>query len=111
MFLLKVLVFLVCVIVVIIAAFAAWFAFQTRPRRRREPGFEYVWVEDDGGARELDAGEQEYLNTKFEPFDGARPYIKFRYDSLTPDGRPSGYLRRRQLPKKIPIRPAPAGEE
>jgi hypothetical protein len=109
-FLLKIVAFVICVVLLIIVAFGVWFAFQTRPRRKREPGFEYVYVEDDGNARELDAEEREYLNTKFEPGDGARPYIKFRYESLTPDGRLSGYLRRRQLPKGIPIRQAPAGE-
>ena len=110
MFLLKILAFLVCVVLLAVLAFAAWFAFQTRSRRRREPGFEYIYVEDDGGARELDADEREYLNTKFHPADGARPYIKFRYESLTPDGRLSGYLRRRQLPKGIAIRPASDAE-
>ena len=67
-------------------------------------GFEYVYVEDDGNARELNAEEREYLSTKFEGGDGARPYIKLRYESLTPDGRLSGYLRRRRLPKSIPVR-------
>lgn len=79
-------------------------AFQMRSRRRREPGFEYIYVEEDGSARELDDDEKDYLNTKFHPADGARPYIKFQYESLTPDGLISGYLRRRQLPKDIPIR-------
>ena len=86
-----------------IGLFAVWFAIKTRPRRRRELGFEFIYVEDDGNARELDSDEREYLNTEFLPGDGARPYIKFRYESLTPDGRVSGYLRRRQLPKGIPI--------
>lgn len=93
-----------------IAVFALWFAIRARPRRRREPGFEYVYVEDDGGARELNTDEREYLSTKFHPADGARPYIKFRYKSLTPDGMLSGYLRRRQLPKDVVIRQAPTGE-
>jgi len=85
--------------------FIAWFALQIRPRRRREPGFIYVYVNDDGSARELTADEREYLNTEFHGADGARPYIKFRYESLTPDLRIRGYLRRRQLPKRIRISP------
>ena len=99
------------ILVVGIGAFAVWFAIKTRPLRRREPGFEYIYVEDDGNARELDADEAEYLNTKFLPGDGARPYIKFRYESLTPDGRLSGYLRRRQLPKGIPVHQARVSEQ
>ena len=101
-----------CVLVILgsgVGVFALWFAIKTRSRRREEPGFEYIYVDDDGNARELDADEKEYLNTKFLFGDGARPYIKFRYESLTPDGRLSGYLRRRQLPKRIPVGPASAG--
>ena len=109
MFLLKILAFIVCSVVLIILAYVAWVFFQTRPRRRLEPGFEYVWVEDDGNARELTADEMEYLKTEFEPGDSGRPYIKFRYESLTPDGRMVGYLRRRQLPQDKLIRPAPSG--
>ena len=107
---LKALAFVVCVIIAGFLMFIAWFLFQSRPRRRREPGFPYVFVDDDGNATELDADQQEYLMTKFHPADGARPYIKFRYESRTPDGRLSGYLRRRQLPKRIPIRPATTSE-
>lgn len=81
------------------------YAFETRPRRKREPGFEYIYVEDYGSARELDAQEREYLNTKFHGGDGNRPYIKTQYESLTPNGLLRGYLRRRQLPKDIPIHP------
>jgi hypothetical protein len=104
---LKAIGFVLGLILLVIVGFVAWFMFQTRPRRRREPGFEFIYVNDDGSARELDADEREYLNTKFEPVDGARPYIKFRYESLTPDGRINGYLRRRQLPRRIKINAAP----
>ncbi|MDQ3820313.1 MAG: hypothetical protein M3362_21885 [Acidobacteriota bacterium] len=107
MALLKIAAVLVVILLVIIAAFIVWFAFQVRPRRKREPGFEYVYVESDGSARELDADEREYLNTKFDPTDGARPYIKTKYESRDGWGKLSGYLRRRQLPKGIPVRPAP----
>jgi hypothetical protein len=95
--------FVVALIFLAILGLVGWFMFQTRPRRRREPGFEFIYVKDDGSARELDSDEREYLNTKFDPADGGRPYIKFRYESLTPDGRISGYLRRRQLPRRIQI--------
>ena len=98
-----ILAFVIVAIVVFIAVFFGWVAIQTRARRRSEPGFEYIYVADDGSARELDVDEQEYLRTKFQPADGARPYIKFKYESLTLDGKLRGYLKRRQLPKDIPI--------
>jgi len=86
-----------------LVAFGTWFALQMRPRRRAEPGFKYVYVEDDGSVRELDTQERKYLTTEFRGADGARPYIKLRYESLTPDGHLRGYLRRRQVPKGIAI--------
>jgi hypothetical protein len=64
-------------------------------------------VNRDGSARELTVDEQEYLSEKFSGGDGGRPYIKFRYESLTPDVRISGYLERRQLPARIEIQPPP----
>ncbi|MGC9986227.1 MAG: hypothetical protein ABSF35_21710 [Polyangia bacterium] len=84
----------------------SWFVAVNRPRRRKEAGFEYVWINDDGSARELDAEECKYLTTKFHPTNGGRPYMKFWYESKAPDGRLSGFLRRRQVPASIPIRPA-----
>ena len=76
----------------LVFTYLVWFAIVSRPRRRREPGFDYIWVDDDGGARELDAQEREYLSTTFHPADGGRPYIK------------TGYLRRRQLPARLRVR-------
>jgi hypothetical protein len=80
-------------------------SFLRRSRRPKESGFRYVFVNPDGSARELTADEQEYLNSEFSGGDGARPYIKFRYESLTPDGRIIGFLERRQLPAAIKIQP------
>ena len=48
----------------LLIAYFAWFAFVSRPRRRKEPGFDYVWVDDDGEARELDADERAYLSAR-----------------------------------------------
>jgi hypothetical protein len=39
----------------------------------------FVYVHDDGSARELTTHEAEYLATAFDPADGGRPYIKTRY--------------------------------
>lgn len=66
-------------------------------------GFEYVYVEIDGTVRELDKGEIEYLETKFEPSDGARPYIKSSYNQLTPDKKILGFLHRDKVPENIKI--------
>ena len=89
-----------------VLALWGWWAFLRRSRRHKESGFRYVQVNLDGSARELTAGEQEYLSEKFSGGDGGRPYIKFRYESLTPDGRISGFLERRQLPARIEIQPS-----
>ena len=95
------------VLLVLVLALWRWWLFLRRSRRPRERGFRYVFVNPDGSARELSADEQEYLNTEFSGGDGARPYIKIRYESLTPDGRMIGFLERRQLPAGIEIQPAP----
>ncbi|WP_282081448.1 hypothetical protein [Aquimarina algiphila] len=74
------------------------------PLRPQENGFEYVHVNDDGTVRELYKDEVEYLNEEFHTTDGARPYIKSRYKSLTPDKRMSGFIQRNRVPKKVEIK-------
>ncbi len=64
----------------------------------------FVWVNDDGSVRELDAEERSYLNTEFHPTDGARPYFKSKYETKTPDGRMSGFLNRDNVPKRLSVR-------
>jgi hypothetical protein len=71
--------------------------------RPKENGFKYVSVESDGLVRELDEDEKEYLSADFDPADGARPYIKNRFKSLTPDVKLTGYIERRRVPKSIKI--------
>lgn len=87
------------------------YAWITRPRRPSDEGYEYVMVVDDGSAREVTESEREYLETEFSPGDGARPYIKFRYESLDGWGSISGFLLRRQLPSRIKIRQPTEQEE
>lgn len=65
--------------------------------------FEFVYVENDGTVRELDNDEIDYLQTEFEPSDGARPYIKSNYNQLTPDKKILGFLHRSKVPKDIEI--------
>lgn len=81
------------------------FAWKTRPRRRPEPGFKYIFVNLDGSARELSEGERAYLNTDFKGADGNRPYIKLNYESVDGSGNIYGFLSRRQLPSEIKIVP------
>ena len=82
-----------------LSCYLAWFFWQTKPRRPKEDGYQYVYVEDDGSAQEIAADEREYLEAEYHPADGARPYIKLRYELLNGWGNLAGYLPRRLLPK------------
>ena len=75
------------------------------PLRPKESGFEYVYVNENGTVSELDEEDIEYLKTEFSPADGARPYIKSRYQQMTSDNKISGYISRNRVPKKIKINP------
>jgi hypothetical protein len=88
-----------------VAVYFIWVTWQTRPRRPKEDGYRYIFVEDNGTAREVTSDEREFLEMDFDPFDGARPYIKTCYATLNGYGGLSGYLPRRQLPENIPIAP------
>ena len=59
--------------------------------------YPYVYIEVDGSYRELLAAEKVYLQEKFHPNDGNRPYVKSRYWQLTPDAKLSGFLFRKKL--------------
>ena len=74
-----------------------------RPLRPDEPGFPYVWVNNRGRARELCAEEREYLNQKFDSFDGARPAIMFRYEKFDSSEFRSGFIERKFLPREVEI--------
>jgi hypothetical protein len=67
-------------------------------------GFKYVYVDNDGSVRELDKGEQDYLQEEFHPNDGARPYIKTNYWQRTPDKKLHGFLKRSRVPWWIKIK-------
>ena len=67
----------------------------------KEKPYPYVYVEENGAYRELLADEKEYLEEEYNPCDGARPYVKFRYYSKTPDNKISGFLHRKKLIKGI----------
>ncbi len=74
------------------------------------PSEALIYVNDDGSARELTDVEKEYVDTDFLPFDGARPYMKSRYEQRTPSGALRGYLQRSLLPPDVPVKPAPPPE-
>jgi hypothetical protein len=97
---------LTAVAVMLVGLGALW-AFRLRRRRPADGGFRYVYVEANGAARELSADEQAYVEAKFHPADGGRPYIKTWYGSRAPGLGIAGYLRRDRLPPDIRIRPAP----
>ncbi|GGW61059.1 hypothetical protein DFQ11_102599 [Winogradskyella epiphytica] len=65
--------------------------------------FKYVYVENDGTVRELNKDEIEYLQTEFEPTDGARPYVKNSYNQLTPNKKILGFLHRSKVLKEMEI--------
>ena len=69
----------------------------------RQNRFEFVYVEENGEVRELDKDEIEYLSETFHPNDGGRPYIKKKYNDLTPDGKIWGFISRNRIPKNIII--------
>ena len=73
------------------------------PLRPKEDGFEYVYIEEDGHARELYNDEIEYLNTTYLPNDGGRPYIKRSYYEKSPDKKISGFIKRNRIPRKFEI--------
>ena len=76
------------------------FAVVSEQEAQIEP-YPYVYVEEDGSYRELVAGEKMYLQERFHPGDGARPYVKHAYQSRTPDGKIKGFCARAYLPKGL----------
>jgi hypothetical protein len=69
--------------------------------------YPYIYVNADGTARELHAGERRYLETEFSGGDGARPYIKSSYPARDGWGEIAGYLKRSKLPSGTPVHDAP----
>jgi len=101
---LKSLLFSVGVVVGAITLWGLYYTYWTRRfRRKAEPGFDYVYVNQDGTARELSPEEQKYVVEKFSPADGARPYFKTNYESRDGWGSLSGFIERRLVPAGISI--------
>lgn len=85
------------------------FAIVSPEQSDRRP-YPYVQVDNDGSARELHKAEREYLETPFLGADGARPYVKWRYNQKNGWGELGGFLKRTKLPKRVHIAPAPVEE-
>jgi|GEM_PF-3562713 len=66
---------------------------------------DFVYVNQDGTARELSPDERDYLATEFSPGDSGRPYIKGTYNDRDGWGSISGFLLRRRLPPSITVKP------
>lgn len=69
--------------------------------------YPYVYVNEDGSARELHVSERTILETPYSPLDSGQPYIKNSYEQK--DGRKKlcGYCPRVKIPSTIHILPAP----
>ena len=94
--------------VLVVGGYVVWLAVAMRPRRAQDDGFEYVYVDDDGCARELTDAEKSRVSAAFGRDDSRRPYIKLRYESRDDQGRRRGFLKRRQLPAGVPVEEPPA---
>ncbi|MGC4072030.1 MAG: hypothetical protein QM760_05850 [Nibricoccus sp.] len=92
----------IAIIAVLLAVFLVW---KFGPRRAPEVGFKFVYVNQDGTARELSPAEQAYLSEEFSGGDSGRPYIKTSYESHDGWGSQSGFIERRRVPSRIRILP------
>jgi hypothetical protein len=68
--------------------------------------YPYIYVNEDGSARELHKRQRQYLETPFLGCDGGRPYVKWRYKQEHA-GDIKGFLKRTRLPRRIHVEPAP----
>ena len=93
------------VVSLISIAFLTIYIITEFPLRKKEFGFEFVYVDEDGSVRELYRDEIEFLNTEFSPADSGRPYIKYRYNERTPENKISGFIKRKRVPRHINIKP------
>jgi hypothetical protein len=71
----------------------------------KEPGFKFVYVNQDGSVRELSPAERAYLSEEFSGGDGGRPYIKSGYEGRDGWGSISGFIERRNVPARVKILP------
>ena len=68
-----------------------------------DESFEYVYVTEEGNARELGILEKIYLRTEYHGNDGDRPYIKSHFEDLDGRGSRSGFCLRSALPREVVV--------
>lgn len=90
-------------IITIATILTLWLIWNNRSRRPPEEGYKFVYINQNGSARELTDDEQAYLETDFRGDDGGRPYVKFSYGCKDGWGSISGFIERRKVPAKIRI--------
>lgn len=89
----------------LLAVATIYLVWKFGPRRRRGPGFPFVYVNQDGSVREVSPGEQAYLSEDFSGGDSGRPYIKTTYESKDGWGSRSGFITRTRIPFWVDIAP------
>ncbi len=94
---------IICIVGAFVILAILKFAWRNRRLRPPEEGFRFVYVNQDGSARELTDREREYLETDFEVGDGNRPYVKSTYKTRDGWGSISGYVDRRKVPPAVLI--------
>jgi hypothetical protein len=62
----------------------------------------YVYVNEDGTARELHPNERQYLETEFLPGDGAAPHVKRSYTERNGWVKSGASSRDRNSPRERP---------
>lgn len=80
------------------------FRVVTESEAKQDP-YPYVWVDAQGGVRELSANEKQFLETPFSPGDGGAPFTKSVYQQKNGWGNLRGFCRRIHIPKRIEIQP------
>jgi hypothetical protein len=93
------------VVPVVVLGAVGLLLWRWRPRRPQGPGFRFVYINQDGSAREVSPEERDYLSQEFHGSDGGRPYIKSSYESRDGWGSRSGFLERRRVPARLEILP------
>jgi len=60
------------------------------PSEAKQTPYPYVWVDEEGGVRELSPHEKEFLETPFSPGDGGAPQITLPAEKRL--GKSEGFL-------------------
>ena len=69
--------------------------------------YPYVHVTDEGKVHELDQEDRDYLQERFHPCDGARPFVKLSYEDKNGWGNLGGFCARKHIPKGVSIDATP----